>query len=506
MTTMTTMPEAQPKTELFSPLALAWTLPGEDDTLGPTLTARLNALSPTDAGEAEALAIIFGDKLRYDHTSRHWLCWDGVRWKRDEDGEPERLALETARARLAAAAMCGDADQRQRLASWALTCESSYRRRATLEAAESLRPLATTSAQYDTDPWLLACANGVVNLKTGELRPGRPGDMLTKSTGVAFDKDAPCERWLRFLDEVFAGDEELTRWINRSIGYSLTGDVGEQCFFLCYGDGSNGKSVFLEVLRTVLGEYATNTPFSTFEASLKGERAIPNDVAALRGARLVTASEVADNRRLNEERIKSLTGGDPVTCRFLFGEWFTFRPAFKLWLAANHKPQIRETTRAIWRRVRLIPFQRHFSPDEEPGLMATLKAEASGILTWAVAGCIAWQADRLGTAKSVDDATESYRKESDIIGIFLDEKTTAKDGQDGKAAKVTAGELYEAYKEWCEKNKHAPLSGTSFGRRMTERGVERTKAREYSGLRLLTLQEQMQSAEESQAEDEGTPG
>ncbi|MBM3189619.1 MAG: hypothetical protein FJZ90_12955, partial [Chloroflexi bacterium] len=409
MTTLTT-PEAQPKTELFSPLALAWTLPAEDDTLGPTLTARLNSLSPTDAGEAEALAIIFGDKLRYDHTSRHWLCWDGVRWKRDEDGEPERLALETARARLAAAAMCGDADQRQRLASWALSCESSYRRKATLEAAESLRPLATTSAQYDTDPWLLACANGVVDLRTGELRPGRPSDMLTKTTGVVYEAGATCERWLRFLEEVFARDktdedkpdeqQELVDYIQRAVGYSLTGNTSEQCFFLCHGDGNNGKSVFLETLRSILGEYAQNTAFATFEDQGKGGRSVPNDLASLHGARLITASEVADNKRLNEARIKSLTGQDPVTARFLFSEFFTFRPAFKLWLAANHKPQIRETTRAIWRRVRLVPFLQHFEPDQEPGLLDTLKAEAPGILAWAIAGCLEWQNKRLGVAKS----------------------------------------------------------------------------------------------------------
>ncbi|MBM4449059.1 MAG: hypothetical protein FJ015_07480, partial [Chloroflexi bacterium] len=256
------------QTTNLNALSIAYTLP-DLIQVGPNTAFRLNSLACTDAGEAEALALLHSTHIRYDHTRRCWLTFDGVRWTKDENGELERLTLDTARNRLAAAASCGDAEQRKSLAKWALEAESTYRRHAALEAAESLRPLATTSAQYDTDPWLLGCRNGILDLKTGLLRPGQPEDMITKTTGVVYEAGATCDRWLRFLEEVFARDktdedkpdeqQELVDYIQRAVGYSLTGNTSEQCFFLCHGDGNNGKSVFLETLRSILGDYAQNT-------------------------------------------------------------------------------------------------------------------------------------------------------------------------------------------------------------------------------------------------------
>lgn len=444
-------------------------------------TINLNDFHTTDAGQGEAIAAIYGDRLRYDHTRQRWLVWDGVRWQPDIDGKREILALDVARRRLAEAASEDDKEKRNRLAKWAIASENRQRIDSALHLARTQPPISTTHDQLDRDPWMLACANGVVDLRTGELRPGRQEDLITLSTGVTYTPGATCDRWLRFLNEVFRGDADLIAFIKRAIGYTLTGHTSEQCLFLCHGTGANGKTVFLSTLRMVMGEYGINTRFDTFIEERNGS--IPNDVAALRGARLVTASEVSEGKRLNEGRIKSLTGQDPITARFLHGEFFTFQPTFKLWLAANHKPIIRGTEEAIWRRVRLIPFTAYFPPGQaDPNLTDELAKETPGILAWAVQGCLEWQRQGLGMASAVKEATAQYRAESDILAAFLDERTEQGDG-----LKVRASELYAAYKEWCESNGEHPMTGTAFGRRMVERGFERLKSRTcylYVGLRV----------------------
>ena len=447
----------------------------------PSSATDLNAYHMTDSGQAEALAAIYGSDLRYDHTRDMWLLWDGVRWRPDIDGQRERLALDVARRRLAASASCDDDKTRGALAKWALQSENRQRLESALHLARTKQPITTTHDKLDRDAWRLACANGVLDLRSGELQPGSQADMMTLSTAIAYEPGARCDRWRAFLDEVFKGDSDLIDFIQRAAGYSLTGQTGEQCLFLCYGTGANGKSVFLSTLRLILGEYGINTRFDTFIEERNAS--IPNDVAALRGARLVTASEVAEGKRLNEGRIKSLTGQDPITARFLHGEYFTFQPEFKLWLAANHKPVIRGTDEAIWRRVRLIPFTAYFGPGQaDPTLSDKLAAEAPGILAWAVDGCLQWQGAGLGEAQAVKTATATYRAESDLLAGFLDERTART-----ATATVRAGELYTAYKTWCDGNGEQPMSGQAFGRRVTERGFDKAKDRGgwwYIGLGL----------------------
>ncbi len=456
----------------------------QDGTL-PAGLAGLADLPTTDAGQGEAIAALYAERLRYDHTRARWLCWDQVRWQPDQDGEPARLALTTARQRLAAAARVEDEEKRKRLAKWAIGAESDYRIRCALHMAGITRPLATTADQFDRDPWLLACANGVLDLRTGELRPGQQNDMLTLSTGIAYNPDAPCPRWAQFLQEIFQGDNALIGFIQRAAGHSLTGLTTEQVLFLCHGGGANGKSVFLATLRRVLGEYAINTSFDTFVDDPRGGKGASNDLAALRAARLVTASEVKEGARLNEGRVKSLTGGDAITARFLFAEFFTFTPAFKLWLAVNHRPTVRGTDEAIWRRIRLIPFLATFGPDQaDRNLTAKLADEAPGILAWAVRGCLAWQREGLGAPPAVNEATAAYRQDSDLLATFLTECTLPREG-----ATVRAADLYASYKSWCEANGEKALTGTALGRRLGERGIAKVHKREgwqYIGLGLLT--------------------
>jgi len=281
---------------------------------------------------------------------------------------------------------------------------------------------------------------------------------------------------------VFDGDNELIGFIQRAIGYSLTGDISEQCLFLCHGSGANGKSVFLTILRSLAGRYGYNAPFSTFE--LRSRAGIPNDLAALAGRRLVTASEVTENARFNEARIKELTGGDRVTARFLRAEFFEFDPVLKLWLAVNHLPVVLDESHGFWRRVRLIPFTQQFSHDADPALDSTLAGELPGILAWAIRGVLAWQDQGLGSPAAVMAATATYKEESDPLGDFLSATCI-----EGAGLEVKASAAYVEYQSWAESQGirgREVMSGKTFGVRMTARFVKqkRNTGKVYLGVGL----------------------
>ena len=300
---------------------------------------------------------------------------------------------------------------------------------------------------------------------------------------IDFDPDAECPIFLAFLERVMAGNCALIAFLQRAVGYSLTGLTGEQVLFLLYGLGANGKSTLLEILRALLGDYAQQTEFSTF--LVRKQDGVRNDLARLRGARFVSAVEMEGERRLSEALVKQLTGGDTISARFLFSEFFEFLPAFKLWLAANHKPEIRGTDHAMWRRVRLIPFTVTIPDDaQDKSLPAKLRAELPGILAWAVRGCLQWQANGLDAPDEVTRATEDYRAEMDVLGDFLAERCIDESG-----THVLAADLYGAYRLWSEQNGAEAISGVAFARRLTERGFTRVRvgkkqARGYGGLRL----------------------
>jgi putative DNA primase/helicase len=433
------------------------------------LESRARELHLTDAGNGELIALMVGDRLRYDHKRGSWLLWDGVRWKPDADGEVDRIALEAARLRLQSAIGIEDKDRRAKSVSWALGSENSPRRRAALDSAKSLPPIADAGKCWDSDPWLLGVPNGIVDLRTGELIEPKPEHRITMQAGSPYQPESDCPRWKRFLEEIFQGDRGLIDFVHRAVGYSLTGSAREQCLFICFGTGANGKTTFLNILRLVLGDYAANTPFQTFE-DIRTQTA-SNDVAALMGKRLVTSSETRERTRLNEARVKALTGGDPVTARFLYGEYFTFTPRFKLWLAVNHKPRISDDSEGFWRRVRLIPFQAQFIGDQaDPDLLDTLKAETSGVLGWAVQGCLLWQELGLKVPECVVEATREYREEQDVIGQFIEECCVISEN-----AQARAGELWTTFKEWTSENGFHQGTSTAFGRKLSERGFRKSR-------------------------------
>jgi len=446
---------------------------------------RERAFPRTDAGNGELFAHCHGDRVRYDHRRKRWLIWSGHWWRPDADAEVRRLAKGTARERYSSAAdLFEDLDERKRESTFAIGSENRQRLDAMLAQAQTEAPISHAGDNWDRDPWLLGAANGVVDLHTGELREGHRGDRITLHSDALFDRDAPCPRWERFLEEVFGADCELISFIARAVGYSLTGDTSEQCLFMCHGSGANGKSVFLTTLRAMAGSYAYNSPFSTFE--LADRSSIPNDLAALVSKRLVTASETNEAVRLNEARLKALTGGDPVTARFLHGEFFTFQPVCKLWLAANHRPRVRDDSYGFWRRVRLIPFTRRFTHDADRHLTETLRMELPGILNWAVNGALAWQREGLEPPGAVESATESYRVESDPLAEFIEERCAV-----GSCFVASAGQLYEAYRQWASEQgmrEREVLSTVAFGRRMSERFEKRhTKSgKSYHGIGRLS--------------------
>jgi putative DNA primase/helicase len=369
--------------------------------------------------------------------------------------------------------------------------------------ARSEPPLPVLAKAFDADPWVLNVTNGLLDLRTARLRPHDRRAFCTKLAPVAYDPAATCPRFEAFLLEVLGGDTDLVAYLQRFAGYCLTGDTSEHVLALLYGTGANGKSTLIEVWRAILGDYATHADFSSFlqQAHPNGGGAPSPDIVRLRGARLVSAIEADPGQRLAENVIKSLTGGDMVTARELYSKAIEFKPAFKLILAANHKPTIRGTDHAIWRRVHLVPFTVTIPPERrDHDLGKKLAEEAPGIFAWMVKGCRDWQREGLKPPASVVAATAAYRAEMDVLGPFLADRCKLVDDAD---AFVTAKALRGAYEAYCESEGEKPLGPNAFARHLEERGLRRdreaggARTRLWKGIRLF---------QEPAAAQSGTPG
>ncbi|MCH7728973.1 MAG: hypothetical protein IH991_21190, partial [Planctomycetes bacterium] len=352
------------------------TLESTEDGVTPIDEKESARLHRSDMGNAHLFATMHGSDVRFDHGRSRWLVWTGHSWAADRDGRLVRMAEEVAQKRFADAWNIRDKEEARKAAKFAIGSENRNRVMAMLELSKSQPPIADSGENWDANPTLLGVSNGVVDLRTGQLRDGCRDDRISMRTGISFDSEASCNRWLAFLDEVFDGNLELIDYISRAVGYSITGHVGEQCLFMLYGVGSNGKSTFQNAIRQMMGNYGYNMPFTTLEMNRRSS--VPNDLAALVDRRLVTSSETNEAVRLNEGRVKALCGGDPITARFLNREFFTFHPVAKFWLGVNHKPRVTDDSHGFWRRVRLIPFTRQFPLDKT--LESQLNAEAPGIL------------------------------------------------------------------------------------------------------------------------------
>lgn len=420
----------------------------------------------TDYGNAERLVYYHGENIRYCEAMKSWFIWDGKRWKTDDCLEIERLAKDTVRRIYNEAGICDNENQRKAIADHAKRSEANNKIQAMVSLARSESGIIIRPNDLDRDGFLLNCENGTIDLRTGELSPHRKSDNITKIIPVSFDPIAECPRWELFLKEIFNNDSELITFIKYAVGYSLTGSIKEECIFICYGTGRNGKSKFLDTLEYILGEYGKNVDPSTFEDIKKSAGSASEDIARLKDSRFISTIETAEGRRLSENLIKKMTGDRIISARELYQRTFQFEQAYKIWIATNHKPIIRGTDNAIWERIKLIPFEVYFSEEKrDKDLLEKLVAEAPGILNWALEGCLCWQGLGLYpvTADKVKVATKDYRNEMDLIGEFIKDKCIQKEN-----ISVSKQFLYNAYSEWCKESGIIPESKIRFGRRLKE--------------------------------------
>ncbi len=389
----------------------------------------------TEAGDAEFFAARFGDCVRYDHRQQRWLLFYGHHWHTQTDGEVHRLALNAVRARQRAA--IGNTDR----VAWAVGGEFRKRQSNLLKLAQNLKPIADSGDDWDADPSLLGVANGVVDLLTGTLRDGRPEDRITLVSPVAYHPEVPTKSMQEFVLDICDGDQELADYLQVSTGYMLTGETHEQCFWILYGVGSNGKSTFLEMLtRIVIPEHSwtMNFPSQTWSESLTEYQR-----AGLVGKRLVVAKENEETKRLNTEFMKSLTGDETIPARHPYGRPFNFKPVAKFVLAVNHKPVIRDETHGMWRRVRLVPFLRTFPLN--PAFAEGLFTHAPGVLAWAVQGAVKYYREGLHAPKSVLAATAQYQRESNVVAPFFEALCVIRPGLETRAQ-----QLFDGYRAWCD--------------------------------------------------------
>jgi putative DNA primase/helicase len=436
----------------------------------------------TDLGTAGLFVRWYGHKLKFCHPWRRWFVWDGCRWAVGEHGEPHRLAMLTVTRLYAEASLGRKEDERTGIAKWAMSYERHERIEAVLKVARNIESIVVRPEQLDTDDNALTCRNGTLDLRTGILRPHDPTDLITRLAPVNFNPEAKAPRFEEFLERIFAGDTELIGFVQRAAGYSLTGETSEQCFTICYGVGANGKSTLMSILQELMGEYAATTPTETLLVKRHGD-GIPNDLARLVGVRLVSATETEDGRRLAEAKLKALTGGDKIAARFMRAEWFEFTPKFKIWLATNHRPDIRGTDLGIWRRVHLVPFNVTIEKeDQDPHLLDALRAELPGILAWAVRGCLEWRKRGLDPPEAVKIATEEYRGDSDQLGTWIDD-----DCEVGDELSEWASDLYFDYKEWSQRSGEKTMTQKALGRQLSERGFKKKRMKQgiaYLGITL----------------------
>jgi putative DNA primase/helicase len=436
----------------------------------------------TDLGNARRLVARHGDNIRYVAQWNQWIVWNEVsgRWEIDHDGAVTRLAEETVLAVFDQALTLANQADRNELLKHAMKSQSEARINAMINLARAEEGVTISPDRLDADPWLLGVQNGVIELRHGGFRFSLREDLTTKSAGTVFDLKADCPNWDQFLRTITNNDRDLQAYLQRAVGYMLTGSVREEVCFILYGVGRNGKSTFREIVHTVMGSYALAA-----DANLLVERKTPGgateEIARLKGKRFVAVNETAENDQLNETRIKFITSQDMVTARNLYGHYFDFFPTHKTAITTNHKPIVRGADEGIWRRVHLVPFLVSIPPHsvERDYRERRLLRELPGILNWALDGLAAYLREGLNPPAAVLGSTQDYRSDMDVIGQWLAERC-----ESDPHASIPTAQAFQDYSTWAREEVGWELTKLRFRRHLTDRGFAAAKG--AGGMRLIT--------------------
>lgn len=441
-----------------------------------------------DTGNADRFMDHYGELVKYSFTDKGWMVYNGSYWESDDTGQVHSLVDQVVSGmKHEKLVIPADSDLTEDKAMKEFQkhikhSRSNSGKKAMIDEIKHRVPV--LHGEFDSDKTLLNVANGYVDLTSGILHEHDISKMFSRQTRIEYTDTIDAPEWEQFLNQIFDSNRELIDYVQKAVGYSLTGSTKEQVMFILYGNGRNGKSIFIDTIADALGNYARSMQADSIMIK-QNSSAANSDIARLEGARLVTSSEPNDGLRLDEGLVKQLTGGDTVTARYLYGKEFEFKPEFKLWLATNHKPIIRGTDDGIWRRLMLVPFAVKI-PDNrvDKDLKYKLQREEVGILNWAVEGALKWQREGLQAPASVREASRTYRNEMDVTSEFMDECCVVGDHEMARA-----GELYQRYKHWATDNSQYLMNSTKFGKEMGKK-FEKKRDREgayYVGVGLVQM-------------------
>lgn len=420
-----------------------------------------NNYDMTDTGNAQRMRDKYKGNIRYSFIRKKWYYWTGKVWTIDNTGEIKKLADDIINDIKREAFEEKDEIKQEEMLKWASRSASSKGKEAMVKETQHLQGIPILPEETDAYTDYLNCQNGIINLRNGELLPHDSNFLMTKICYTEYDNSgAKPQRWLKFLDDITKGDKDLQNYLQKCVGYSLSGSIREQCAFFLYGIGNNGKSTFLDTIADLLGSYSANVQPETIMLKRNGDGGANSDIARLQGERFITSEEPTEGVRLNEGLVKQLTGGGKVTCRFLYGDEFEYTPEFKIWIGTNHKPVIRGTDVGIWRRIRLIPFEVNIPPERvDKNLKYKLRKELPQIMAWAVEGCLKWQKEGLDLPQCVQTATADYKVEMDILASFVESCVIVDyDEKEG----VAGADLFTAYSGWAKKNNEFEMTSRKF--------------------------------------------
>jgi putative DNA primase/helicase len=413
-----------------------------------------------DTGNAYRFRDAYCKEVKYDHINKFWMIWTGQRWCEDQTGDIKRRADDLLESLRQEASPGEDKDGNETMMKHIRRTRSSKAKKAMIEETQHLPGIPILPNELDRYKDAINVQNGIVDLKTGKLRPHDRRLKMSLIAEVEYIDGAKCPLWLKFLDEITQGDKELQLYIQRMVGYFLTGSTAEQCLFFLYGTGSNGKSTFVNMISSLFGDYTKNAQSDTIMRADRGNSSSArSDIARLKSVRLVTTSEPSGGCVLDEALVKTMTGEDVITARRLYREEFQFRPEFKIVMATNVKPIIKHSDHGIWRRVRMLPFVAQIPDDKKDiHLAEKLQAERAGIFQWALQGAVDWYKKGMPPCAKVSAANEEYRQEMDKMKQFVDDCIISATG-----CTIPSGKLYSVYRAWCsERGERYPSSQSKF--------------------------------------------